>query len=336
MTTNRANINFLQAFHSVVRSVLELSGFEWELRRAGDARMGLWRRKLKPAQITAGRFVLIPGFGDTSAAWMTIVSALIPLLSRAGYSEIVVLDFPGYSGFLSEEKFYPSVDLLVSATQDVLDSLEPHTILGHSLGGWLTARYASDCGNGSRPKIQRKFGYTGPKKIFLISPAGGYLNENIRGNVEEVFKKMVNGEGLNAVRPHLFNQEPFWFKFLARDFNHFSSEENVKLFVESVTPEFGSADHLQFIQAKSWLIWGDKDTLTPTQSMPLWMSHLSKSPGGVPQAVVLKNVGHSPHIEAMPATLALLGQFLFEKSPHPRGDRWWRSVTSFEPNTTEI
>ena len=39
----------LKNFHSVVRVLFKQSGYEWELRRNGEQKIGLWRKKLHKA-----------------------------------------------------------------------------------------------------------------------------------------------------------------------------------------------------------------------------------------------------------------------------------------------
>jgi pimeloyl-ACP methyl ester carboxylesterase len=129
-------MKLLRPVHAVIEFALKKAGFRWELRRQGDQKIGLWRKALRerPPGARPARLVWIPGFGDTPVSWLSVLGPLMPLL-RKRFDEVVLVDFPGYAGFLSREKPFASIDLLIQSLGDVLDSLEPRVVAGQSLGG---------------------------------------------------------------------------------------------------------------------------------------------------------------------------------------------------------
>lgn len=325
----------LKGLHLVARQLFKQAGFKWELRRNGDLKLGFWRKELGRAprsrtgaraipKTAPKRFVLVPGFGDTSFSWFPVISILMPVLKRAGYDEIVILDFPGFNGFLAGERSFPSMDLMLAAVSDAFDSLAPETVMGHSLGGWLTARYAVDCGKGVRPTMQKRHGYSGPRRVVLVCPAGIHGSERIRAEFEQVFRQMVGGEGIEAVRRRLFAKEPFWFKYLAHEFGRFSGDEGIRQFTESVRDDHLLQGELGHVKAETWLVWGDRDTLCPTESVQAWLEGLRGAAGGSGHAVLVLGSGHSPQLEKTAVTAAVLGQVLLGRKPHARGARWWK------------
>lgn len=352
----------VRGLHWGAHLILPLAGYEFELRRRGELKLGIWRKRLRnehtekthgkerekrkgsfkaasssksstvplPAR-DKSRFVVIPGFGDTPLSWLPIVSMMMPLL-RKKYDEVILLDFPGFQGKLSRERGFHSMDLLMDQLFDVLDSLRPTTILGHSLGGWLTARYTGLCGAGERPKPagsvepgrKRSQRYSGPSQVILADPSGAFGNDSIRSAWEQLFQKVME-EGFHHLRPHVFGREPFWFRFVASELASFTSNEDIQSFMRSVRDEHFVEDQLSQIRAKVWLLWGENDTLTPASCASGWLKCFA--PEARAQAVLIKGLGHSPQLEGPMLTAAVLLQMLSDRSPgflgHKIARRLW-------------
>jgi pimeloyl-ACP methyl ester carboxylesterase len=320
-------IGVTSVVHWFGRKAFEQAGFEWSVRRSGDQKVGIWRKKIGSARTRKKtqnkRFVLTPGFGDSPISWLLVISMIGPALRRAGFDEIVLLDFPGFNGRLVAEKCIPSLDLLFEAAEDIYDWLEPDTILGHSLGGWLTARYAVDCGAGLRPKTRRNYGYEGPSQVVLVAAAGVYESVQVRDSIGAIFADLVGTGGFDALRPHLFAKEPLWFGWVADGFSKFALDSGIRQFTESVREDHLVQNRLGDVRAKTWLIWGDRDTLVPTGGVGTWLEGL-KSPESSATAVLIKGVGHSPQLEKPAVTAAALTQILLGREPHAKGARWWQ------------
>lgn len=311
---------------------MRAAGFTWEPRRIGDVQLGVWRLKLRNRPAggagTAGaaprRWILIPGFGDTPLSWMSVLLLLKPFLRSI--DEIILLDFPGFQGFLAEEPCFPSLDLMMDSVMDLMDSLRPEIIMGHSLGGWLAAKYAADCGQGLRPRgAGAAKQYRGPRQLILISPSGVFGPDDERQQFEDVFRRAAE-QGIEALRPNLFAREPFWFRFLAPEFSRFITREDVVKFLSSVRPEHSVESGIEQIRAEIWLIWGEKDTLVPARWMNRWLEILSQSGNHAPQALWLKKLGHSPQVESPVTTAAALAQILNGYVPHRWGRKLWQTV----------
>ncbi len=318
------DITAVHGIHLLAKGILKSNGYQWELRRSGDMKLGYWKKVLKPRNSKSPypkRFVLIPGFGDTPLSWYLVTTLLYPILKR-NFDEILLVDFPGFGGFLSREKSFPSLDFMMGMVHDTLDSLKPHTILGHSLGGWLTANYAAHCGAGTRP-ISNKLNYSGPDTILLVNPSGIFQDQKAKKKCESIFKTTMS-DGFHNLRPHLFTKEPIWFRLIAHHYSKFFAREDILQFMNSVGDKHSTEIIAHQIRAKIWLVWGEKDTLIPSNSALAWLKCLDPEHQDNQRAVILRGVGHSPQVETPTKTAAVLAQILMGKEPHQVGKRWWK------------
>ena len=288
--------------HGVTEKSFTRLGFRWEERRLGEQRIGMWmipiRRPLPPLAVRK-RVVFLPGFGDTPLSWLGVLVAAIPFL-RKTHDEVVLVDFPGFGGFLQGDPVFSSMDALMRATSDLLDELRPHVLIGHSLGGWIASYYSWACGTGLRPT--RSAGkYTGPKVLIPICPAGVDGEPHEREAFEQIFAK-ASVVGFSVLRPHVFGKEPAWFKLVAHEFQSFILRADVVQFIQNVPTEYSLESRIGEIQADIRLIWGENDTLVPTAWAKIWQA---KAKPGI-RTFVIPGAGHSPHLERPVVTTAAL------------------------------
>lgn len=332
------NLSLLRGLHWAVAQAFRRAGFKWEERRTGDLKIGFWKMSLRGGNKRGGRgktlpkrFVLIPGFGDTTLSWLGVLGLARPILSRS-YDEVILIDLPGFQGFLSHEKCFGSMDLLIQSLADTLDSLKPHTIFGHSLGGWLSTHYAIETGMGNRPSGPARKGYQGPEELILFGPAGLFGNEQDKREWTEKFERAME-QGIEPLRRHVFGKEPIWFRLIAKQYSGFLCREDVIQFMRSVRDDHLVQERLNRIRARVWLVWGEQDTLALSRWAPDWLERLNRERDpSLPEAqgVIIKGAGHSPHIEKPAVTAAVLGQILLGKNPHPAGHRWWQPIGAGE------
>lgn len=322
------NLNPVKILHDGVRLAFVGLGFRWEVRRSGDVQLGLWRIQLrKPAGKKKGeikRVVFAPGFGDTALSWLWVITLLLPVF-RKQYDELIMLDFPGYRGFLCDEKCAADMGQLQSLIGDLFDSLKPHTLMGHSMGGWLSAFYASQCGNGERP-LQKNRHYEGPKLLLVVDPSGVYGDLTEKKELEQKFSNaaFVDPESL---RPHLFHKEPLWFKLAVRKMEGFLQREDVIQFMKSIGDEHFVESRLSMIRCPVRIVWGEEDTLIPSKLARVWQERLSSSASGQAESVdvvYIKKTGHSPQMERPIVTAAILAQLLLGKRMVSLRERWWK------------
>src|SRR5690348_14855807 len=116
---------FLKGLQWSVGRAMRRAGYRWEIRRGGELKLGLWRKTWRTGASSGSsprRLVLIAGFGDSPLSWMFVLLLLRPAVRRS-FDEVVLVDFPGFPGFLSREPACPSMELLKNTLFDVLDSL---------------------------------------------------------------------------------------------------------------------------------------------------------------------------------------------------------------------
>ena len=247
------------------------------------------------------RLVIIPGFGDTPLSWSSVLFFLRSTLMRE-YDEVVVIDFPGFRGYLSRSRCIPTMDLLISMVHGVLDSLKPHTVLGHSLGGWLSSHYAVQCGKGERPSLKNP-SYGGPQKLILVSPSGVCGSAEEWNQWKNLFERVTKGE-MNF-RSYLFAKEPFWFKWISPEFIGFMTREDIVQFVKSFREDHAVEKDLGSIESHVWLVWGEKDKLIPSRWASHWAERIQKR-----ETILIPEVGHTPQIEKPLKFAKALGEIL--------------------------
>ncbi len=316
----------LNAVHSLASITLRASGFQWETRHAGEVKVGLWRkrwRRPKKAPQPPRRLVIVPGFGDTPLSWMTVTTLLQPLL-RKRFDELVFLDFPGYCGFLAYEKAFPSYAFMTATVDAILASLRPQCLIGHSLGGRLSAEYAIR----RFTKVEGQSQLTGAEELqdlILVDPAGVFGEDQTQEDWEVFFRGVLQ-EGFAKLKPTLFAKEPRWFKWIEKEFSGFLLNQEITQFMSSLQGNLGIENELHKILTKCWVLWGEKDQLIPVSNSIPWMRALASS-GNRPLGYSLLGVGHSPQVESPFATALLLSKILRGHPPfHGRSSRIWKKM----------
>lgn len=240
---------------------------------------------------------MVPGFGDTPLSWVSILVGLRPILSRK-VDEVLILDYPGYSGFLHDEVAMDSMDELLRCFNEVMDSLKPTILMGHSLGGWLAADYAIGCES--------------LKELILMDPGGLVGSDLEKEEYRDLFQDAVKG-GASGLIPHVFHKKPVWLPLFAEEFFHFLKAPEIESFVGSFAEEHLLNDRVHLIRAKTTVLWGEFDTMTPSSWIHHWMEQLS--PETEPRGILIQKSGHSPQVEKPGVLMALLTQIFLGHEP---------------------
>ena len=304
-------------------------GYRWVVQRHGELKLGLWRKQFRKKTLRkpfSKRFVFVPGFGDTPLSWLGVLTLIEPVL-RSNYDEVVLVDFPGYNGRLAAETLCPSVDSIADSLFDVLDSLKPHTVVGHSLGGFLTAHYAAACSTGQRVTGKAQH-YADLKSAIVIDPSGYFETESERTEWLHKMDRLAN-EGAKYWRPFIFDREPIWFRMLGEQFLGFLNRDEVEVFLRSMRPDHEIKPVLPGIRTRMSVVWGERDSLLPSSLAQGWVANL-KNTAQPAQAVIIRGVGHSPQVESPTKTAAVLAQLLSNREPHAIGRSWYRLLKSAE------
>ncbi len=316
--TRKLNIkhpHILPSVHRLFEIGLRKAGFEYEVRRQGDLKIGIWKRTLSatPNLTSPKRFVFIPGFLDTPLSWTFVLARVLPRLKNH-YDEFAILDFPGFAGFLHRDRAFEDVEALTESAFDALDSLRPHALAGHSLGGYLAALYASQCGLSQRPRQEnvKRQGYLGPEKLILAAPSGLFVSEEKELSFMERFREAVR-EGFPALRPYSFFKEPPGFDLIAAQFHSILLRDDIGAFIGSVNEKHSLKEYISALKCPTWLIWGEADKLVPTECTEAWQDAVS--PEVRRATVLLKKCGHNPQIEKPFQMAQVLLKILRAQSP---------------------
>lgn len=269
----------------------------------GCGKIGLWRKTLRTkrqVQRRDGPLVLIPGFADSPLSWLPTMTLLQGELSSQ-FNEIVLVEFPGFHGYLFNEPCFSSIDAMVEAVVPALDSVGPSTIIGHSLGGALAAHYAAIRG-WSHPKANVL------EQVILIAPSGVFVDQNFRARIENRIIELVeNGiECLREISPSFLDKKHRLNRILT-ELMAFASQEEIRQFVRSFRDDHVLEPLLPDVKARVDLVWGEKDTLIPSAVIPCWVSALKQTQTRV---VRLRGVGHAPQLEAPVRLTSVLSRLI--------------------------
>ena len=309
LTRNRRG-SPLRVTHWAVGQALRAMGWEWEQRQSGETGIGIWTKKTPRFSKKARnrrRMVLVPGFGDTPLSWVGVLGGLY-LRFRDSFDEFCVLDFPGYMGFLSHQRGFDSFDLLLRQTSDLLDTLKPDVLIGHSLGGWISGLYVADLDSGRRERA-KSGRYRAPSCTILCNPSGIFARDEELAAWRARFEE-TRSSGFAVYRPHVFGREPFWFRLFKGEFTEFFNRPEVHAFIDTPREEHSLNNRIAQLKIPLHVVWGDRDSLVPAHWIHDWVERFPVRDSPRHQAILLHGVGHSPHIESPKAIIEVFSALI--------------------------
>lgn len=264
-------------------------GFKFEMRRRGELGVSLWRlktRKKKDTLTTPKRFVFVPGFGDSPVFWLGVMTLLLPKL-RSQYDEVIFFDFPGFSGLYYNDAAFSDIDSFFQHGFEVLDQLQPHTVMGHSLGGWLTTHYCVSFDKGERPSRAKK-----PEVVIIGSPPSAMTDENCEEQWKATFNLALEGD-FDQFVSHMFAKVPWIVKRNARTMKWFFSKPEIQAFMKSIRRDHLVKEELAHLPEKTFLLWGDRDEINFYRWSKEWLANAPKTL----KLITFPGVGHMLHLE---------------------------------------
>lgn len=268
-----------QVLHFALRQAFERADFRFEELKQGDAVFYVIRKTLRevPSGQKVRRLVFVPGLGDSPGSWLPFFTLSKAELTRR-FDEVLVIDFPGYMGFLSHHEMVSSMDILLGVVRMVCDRYPPEVLMGHSLGAWLAGKAAQ--------QFQQVIG-----QFIAIAPSG-----LIPAEERKIFGDfIVKNQGLTLeelLEMIVYDPKKFG-PLLNRDFKEFYERPSIKNFVDSVRDDHFIDGALPFMARKITVIWGDSDRFVPTH----WVRNWIESYGEYLDAYLLKKTGHIPQME---------------------------------------
>jgi pimeloyl-ACP methyl ester carboxylesterase len=276
-----------------------IAGLEEKEIQVGDHKV-----RYLDTQATAKETILmIHGFGANKDNWIRIAKYF-----NDNY-RIIALDLPGFG----ESSIRPNANYdapeqakRVKAFIDQLGLSKVH-ITGNSMGGYIAATFASMYPDSTIT-------------TWLLNPLGVE-----RAKHSEMFTKALNGEHpyvlprneqeFNLLISKVFHNPPYSPDFaitaLTEDFlEHYESNERIAYQIHQFKEDevlFSRPIEKSLLEYPNPLlvIWGDQDKILSPDGLRVMKEDLPNT-----HAVMMKNMGHAPMIEAPEATANLIKEFL--------------------------
>lgn len=217
----------------------------------------------------AGTLVLVHGLGTSASTWVNILPQL------AQKYRVLAPDLPGF-GFSHPLAGTPTIADFAGSLESFTDATvaEPFILLGHSLGGWITMKYAL-----TRP--------TSVRRLILMNTAGIYYQ-----GVDEL-RDLFNIHSTRDTQQllnHIWVKYPWHFRLLTPFIYRDLVRRKVPELVSSVQREdFMNEDLSKFTMPVS-IIWGGREGLIDRKTLrileeglPTRTLHVIEESGHVPQ-----------------------------------------------------
>jgi abhydrolase domain-containing protein 6 len=261
---------FIDLVHQQVRRQFHRAGFASGLFECKRFTLHYYERPLPGSPTT---LVLLHGLGTSSSTWTRVLPGL------AGVCNILALDLPGFG--LSRVNNGPGFAVFEELSEAVAAFIRQRTtrpifLLGHSLGGWLAAKFAAD-----HPESV--------KHLLLVNNAG-ILCEDTVGQ-RTAFQVESVGD-MRRLLDLIWFRYPWYFKPFYRAVFSDLRRRSVAEFVGSIRSEDFLNDDLRKLTMDVSIIWGEQDKLISMKSVDI----MKRS---IPRACVylLNQCGHVPQLE---------------------------------------
>jgi len=258
-------------------------GFRSEFLDLESCRLHFFRRLRGK---NAKHIVFIHGLGTSSSTWIKILSSLDKSFS------ITCVDLPGHGfsrikhdlPFLTLEQLDTTVEQFLRQTQQ-----KPIILIGHSLGGWLAARFAIN-----HPKVVCR--------LILINNAG--IQYPGVAHQAEVFD-IQSVKDVRRLLQRMWFRSPWYFALFASSIFHSLRKKRVNDFVASVREKDFLNASLPVLSMPVDVIWGEEDRLISKQSVEIIKQLLPQAKEHwIPQC------GHVPQLERPRELSSLLQRLL--------------------------
>ena len=269
--------------HRIVRKHLTSQGIRSNRVQVGSTLLHYYEASPPNPRDT---LVLVHGLGTSTSTWTHV----LPELAKEYH--VIAPDLPGFGFSLQRDGFMiHSIDDYVSTLHEFLGQALPKgfVLLGHSLGGWLTMKYA----------IQQ------PQRVnhlILVNTAGIYY----KGSEELVdLFKVRSIRDTNNLLNRIWKRYPWYF----RPFTPFVFEDLVRRKVPEIVAGIQEQDFMNSDLGRLWMpvdiIWGKADRLISVETVKVLTERL-------PARTVhfLEDSGHVPQLERPREFLAILQNIL--------------------------
>ncbi|GMH83972.1 hypothetical protein TrVE_jg10227 [Triparma verrucosa] len=219
-----------------------------------------------PGSGTSGPIVLLHGVTSCASDFTPLASDL-----KKKYSRVIAIDLLGHGltplpDCEGEPRGLPNFNWMTKAVGEVLDSLIPGhkaLLLGNSMGGLVAMRMA----------LERPDKVNG---LFLISPAGGPLDQKDIGRLSNIFNIGSQEEGKTFIkRMHGLEPPSGLLHLMAWVARGRVAREEVKQIFASITPEnFMTENECKAISVPTALFWGGEEKVLPSSHLDFFRSNI--------------------------------------------------------------
>ena len=270
MITNPLSEMILKQFHERTRKRFHSLGFQ---SKTLETKVGTLHFFVRNGEVGPGSVVLVHGLGTSSSTWLRTIPRLTD--SRT----LIALDLPGF-GFSTVQgaQGFAAFREHQHALTEFLDALRggPLTLVGHSFGGWLCARYAAASPN----RVQH---------LVLVNSVGVYF-QGIEQLREKFILKSVADTRLllNA----MWYRYPWYLKPLTGAIHRELTRRQINELVASIGREDLLVEELERLTMPVSLIWGRNDGIIPPEAADTLLR-------AVPRARIffIERCGHVPQLE---------------------------------------
>jgi pimeloyl-ACP methyl ester carboxylesterase len=221
----------------------------------------------------------IHGFGSGGMPFTRTLQRLRSVSRHVG-----VLESPGH-GFSDLPADALTPETWLAAVHGALDAalegpLRCPVLLGNSLGGALTVRYAL-----ARP--ERLSG------VVLCSPAGAPLSATELADLRRGFT-LDSPAAAKAFVERLFARAPWYAPLAAPEVRRRMNRPHLRQFLETVGPEsFLTAEDLAGLDVPTLVLWGEGDRILPSSGRDFF----ERSGPACLTVETAPDIGHCPQIE---------------------------------------
>lgn len=228
--------------------------------------------------------ILIHGLGTSASTWVNILPAL------GKRYRVLAPDLPGF-GLSSPFGGTPTLDDYSGSLASFLDAVAPESLalLGHSMGGWITMKYALS----HRTRIGH---------LILMNTAGVYYNGV--DELRELFS-LHSARDTRRLLDRIWVKYPWYF----RPFTPFIYADLVRRRVPDIVCNVGEGDFMNAdlprLTMRVSVIWGGKEELIGRETLKILEERLPAR-----KLYVIPESGHVPQLQTPGKLLETLDAIL--------------------------
>ncbi|MBZ9572744.1 alpha/beta hydrolase [Patescibacteria group bacterium] len=219
--------------------------------------------------------IILRGWQSSKGKWQEVKENI-----ESDEIEVIIPDLPGFKPETELEKPW-NLDDYTEWLKDFSQDREKFFLLGHSFGG----------------RVGIKFAVKYPQKLYglvLVSAAGVKKEPRVSSKILGWGAKMVRTlkieempetKGLWQIFRKLF------YRYILRKTDYLEVSGFLKDTIKNILKE-DLTPLLKEIKVPVLILWGEKDKITPLSDATLMKKEIKFS-----ELQILKNIGHTPHLE---------------------------------------